>query len=120
MKKPAPIDLRPYAGMLGDAREFLRVWATASGPTTCFINPVPIGADPMALGLALVDVVRHGARAYAQATGIPEAEAEARIWKGLDAERADPTDPGMQIAPDDDGGDPGDDFISYVPKKDID
>ena len=113
MKKPIPIDLRPYSGMLGDAREFLRVWATKDGPVTCFINPVPIGADPMALGIALVDVVRHGARAYAQATGISEADAEARIWEGLDAERANPTDPGKQIQADE----PDDDFITYTSKE---
>ncbi len=115
MKKPIPIDLQPYAGMLGDAREFLRVWAMDEGPTTCFINPVPIGPDPFALGIALVDVVRHGARAYAQATGISEAEAEARIWEGLDAERANPTDPGKQL----DADDAEDGIISYLPNKDI-
>jgi len=119
MNKPIPIDLQRYAGMLADAREFLRVWAIKDGPTTCFINPVPIGADPMALGIALVDVVRHGARAYAQATGIGEAEAEARIWEGLDAERSNPTDPGRQVDPDayDDGAEDG--IMSYLPNKDV-
>ena len=114
-KKPIPIDLQRYAGMLGGAREFLRVWAIKDGPTTCFINPVPIGADPMALGIALVDVVRHGARAYAQATGITEAEAEARSWEGLDADRGNPTDPGHELDPDD----AEDGIISYLPNKDI-
>ena len=111
MKKPIPIDLQDYAAMLGDAREFLRVWAVKDGPTLCFINPKPIGADPMALGIALVDVVRNGARAYARATGISDAEAETRIWEGLDAERANPTDPGPVTEADD-----GDDFITYMPK----
>ena len=41
--KPVPIDLVPYSEMLGDSREFLRVWAKQNGPVTCFINPVPIG-----------------------------------------------------------------------------
>lgn len=90
--KPTPIDLVPYADMLGDSREFLRVWAKQNGPVTCFINPVPIGADPLAFGMALVDCVRHGAKTYAQATGITEIEALERIWQGVEAERANPTD----------------------------
>ena len=93
--KPVPIDLVPYAEMLGGSREFLRVWATQDGPVTVFVNPRPIGADPAALGVALVDVVRHGAMTYAQATGITEKEALARIWEGLDAERDAPTDNGL-------------------------
>ncbi len=89
--KPVPIDLVSYADMLGDSREFLRVWAKQNGPVTCFINPVPIGADPFAFGMALVDCIRHGAKTYAQATGISEMEALARIWEGVDAERGSPT-----------------------------
>jgi hypothetical protein len=90
--KPTPIDLVPYAEMLGDSREFLRVWAKEGGPVTCFINPVPVGGDPMGYGIALVDCIRHGAKTWARATGISEADAEARIWEGVDAERAIPTD----------------------------
>jgi hypothetical protein len=45
--KPVPIDLVPYSDMLGDSREFLSVWAKEGGPVTCFINPVPVGGDPM-------------------------------------------------------------------------
>ena len=65
--KPIPIDLVPFAGMIEGAREFLRVWAKPDGPVTCFMNPVPIGADPAGYGIALVDCVRHGANAYARA-----------------------------------------------------
>jgi hypothetical protein len=90
--KPTPIDLVPYTDMLGDSREFLRVWTKEGGPVTCFINPVPVGGDPMGYGIALVDCARHGAKTWARATGISEAEAEARIWEGVDAERANPTD----------------------------
>ena len=89
--KPIPIDLVPYANMIGDAREFLRVWAKPNGPVTCFINPVPIGADPFVFGMALVDCVRNGAKTYAQATGVSELEALERIWQGVDAERGNPT-----------------------------
>ena len=101
MSKPVPIDLVRFAGMLDDSREFLRVWARSDGPVTAFVNPVPLGADPMALGIALVDVVRHGAKAYARATGIAEADALARIWEGVDAERAAPTDQPRESDPDD-------------------
>ena len=52
---------------------------------------MPIGPDPFAFGLAMVDCVRHAARAYARAVNIDEEAALARIWEGLDAERAAPT-----------------------------
>jgi hypothetical protein len=39
-----------------------------------------------------VDALRHGALAYAQATGIGEEEAFARIMEGFDAEMGNPTD----------------------------
>ncbi len=97
--KPIPIDLTRYAGMIGGAREFLRVWAADEGPVTCFINPVPLGPDPFAFGMALVDCVRNGAKAYAKAVNIPEAEALARIWEGLDTERAMPTDQPSDVTP---------------------
>jgi hypothetical protein len=102
--KPVPIDLIRYADMLGDSREFLRVWAKEGGPVTCFINPVPVGGDPMAFGIALVDCIRHGAKTWARATGISEAEAEARIWEGVDAERPNPTDIATQIPTADEDG----------------
>ncbi|WP_430443407.1 DUF5076 domain-containing protein [Sphingorhabdus contaminans] len=90
--KPVPIDLVPYQDLIGDSREFLRVWAKEGGPVTCFINPVPVGGDPAGFGVALVDCIRHGAKTWARATGISEAEALARIWEGVDAERNNPTD----------------------------
>lgn len=97
--KPVPIDLTPYAQNLAGAREFLRLWATEDGPVFCFINPVPIGPDPMAFGLAVVDAIGHAAKAYARAVQISEAEALARIWEGVDAERARPTDSPIEFVP---------------------
>ena len=88
----AELDVSNCEELLKSSREFLRMWASDSGPVTCLIDPQPIGADPFALGIALTDCVRQGAKAYAHATGIAESEAEARIWAGLDAERASPTD----------------------------
>lgn len=96
-KKPIAMDLMPYADMLGGSREFLRMWASENGPVTCFINPVPIGADPIAFGVALVDCVRHGAKTYARAVGISEEEALERIFEGFDLERANPTDVATEL-----------------------
>jgi hypothetical protein len=95
--KPIPIDLVPHAALITGSREFLRVWAKEGGPVTCFINPVPVGSDPMGFGIALVDCVRHGAKTWARATGISEREALDRIWEGVDAERASPTDIPIEI-----------------------
>ncbi len=90
-EKPIPIDLVPYAELLGDSRECLRVWAKDGG-TLSFINPRPLGADPALFGIAMVDVIRNAASTYAKATGVPEDQALERIWMGLDAERDAPTE----------------------------
>lgn len=112
MNKPVPINLTSKADLLQGSKEFLRMWYDGNR-VLCFLNPAQLEADPMALGVALVDAVRHGARAWAHAVNISEAEAEARIWEGLDAERATPTDPGQTLEltdalPEDDA------FISYT------
>ena len=113
MSKPVAINLVPHAAMLDGAGEFLRLWAKPDGPVTCFVNPVQLGADPALFGMALVDAVRHGARAWARAVNVPVEEAEARIWEGLDAERGAPSDqPPKAERPADD------DFITYVQPRD--
>jgi hypothetical protein len=90
-EKPIPIDLVPFAELLGDSRECLRVWAKDGG-TLSFINPRPLGADPALFGIAMVDVIRNAASTYAKATGKPEDQALDRIWTALDAERNALTD----------------------------
>jgi len=87
-------------GFLDGSLEFARLWAEPQGPMTCIIEPRALGPDPFLFGMALVDAVHHGAKAYAHALGIPEDQALARIWEGLDAERANPTDEAQQIDPD--------------------
>lgn len=84
---------------LDGAAEFARLWAEPEGPMTCVIEPRALGPDPFLFGMALVDAVHHGAKAYAHALGAPEGEVLARIWQGLDAERANPTDEAREIAP---------------------
>ena len=87
-------------GVLAGSHEFARLWAEPGGPMTCIIEPRALGADPFLFGMAMVDAIGHGAKAYAHALGIPEEEAHARIWEGLDAERANPTDTPREIDPD--------------------
>jgi hypothetical protein len=71
--------------------EFLRALTVPNGPTTYIIDPSTLAPDPFAFGMALVDCVRHGARVWADATGVDEMTVGKRIWEGLDAERARPT-----------------------------
>ena len=94
-ERPIPIDLAPFADMLAGTREFLRVWVKEDGPVSVFVNPRPIGADPAAFGVALVDCIRHAAMTYANVTALSEKEALARIWEGVDAERAAADDTGL-------------------------
>ena len=89
--KPTPIDLVPFAEMLDGSREFLRAWAKADGPTSYFVNPRALGADPALFGIALVDAARQAAAAWGKALGRPQDEMLTRIWEGLDAERTAPT-----------------------------
>ncbi|WP_254606388.1 DUF5076 domain-containing protein [Sphingomonas bacterium] len=115
--KPVPIDLTRHTELIAGAREFLRVWASEDGPVTCFVNPVSIGPDPAAFGLAMVDCIRHAAAAYARAVDIPEKAALARIWQGLDAERAAPTTDAVEATPPV-AAKRGDPIVSLVPKQD--
>ena len=92
------IDVSEFNFLDGSA-EFARLWAEPQGPMTCIIEPRALGPDPFLFGMAMVDAVGHGAKAYAHALGIPEEQALERIWQGLDAERANPTDEPREIDP---------------------
>ncbi len=89
--KPIPIDLVPYAEMLGGSREFLRAWAKPEGAASYFVSPRALGPEPALFGIALVDAARHAAAAWAKMLGRSEEEVLARIWEGLDAERSAPS-----------------------------
>ena len=91
------LDIAPARHVLAGGREFVRMWRRSSGEVVCLIDPAALAADPAIFGIALVDAVRHGARAWARAVCIPEEEAEQRIWFGLDAERGHPTDLGKEV-----------------------
>jgi hypothetical protein len=92
------IDVSGFS-FLDGSQEFARFWSEPGGPLTCIIEPRALGADPFLFGMAMVDAIGHGAKAYAQALGMDEAQVLARIWEGLDAERASPTDQPRQINP---------------------
>jgi hypothetical protein len=92
-------DVSAHSDLLSGAQEFMRVWAAPDGPATCFISPARLGADPFLFGIVLVDCLKHGAKAYAQAVGISEDHALARIWEGFEAERNAPTDTPTEVPP---------------------
>jgi hypothetical protein len=71
--------------------EFLRAICSKDGSTTYLIDPGALDPDPATFGLALVDCIRHGARAWSEATGVDEVTVLDRIWQAFDAERAHPT-----------------------------
>jgi hypothetical protein len=93
MTKPAPIDLVPYAHLVEQAQEFARQWRRADGAIVSFVNPLPLGPDPANFGIALVECIRQAAETYAKAVNISAEQAIARIWQGVDAERAQVRDP---------------------------
>ena len=87
-------DLSP---LLVGSSEFVRLWAKQDGPVTCLIDPTVVGPDPLLFGIAIMDCIRHGAKAYEQAVSVSEEHALQRILEGFDAERAKPTDTPQQI-----------------------
>ncbi len=84
--------------ILEGANEFLRMWSHKDGPVTCLITPGALGPDPFLFGMALMDGVRHAAKAYSQAIAIAEDRAFCRVLEGFDAERLHPTDVALQIS----------------------
>ena len=85
------LDVRGISA-LKDAQEFMRCWRLADGNALCAIDPASIGADPFLFGMAMVDAIRHGAKAYAHAVDVNEQHAFDRIMEGFYAEMKKPTD----------------------------
>lgn len=79
------------------AREFMRMWSDDGGGAICFVDPAALGADPFLYGIAIVDAIRHGANAYAQAVNITPEQAFDRIMEGFSAEMEQPTDMPKQV-----------------------
>ena len=78
--------------LLDNSVEVARLWVENEGPATCIIQPERL-AEPEMFGMLMVDAIRHGARAFSQCYGMTEQDALSRIWRGVDAERADPSSP---------------------------
>ncbi len=84
------IDLNAIGFDLSDDDEYLRVFNGPEGGTY-LIDAEKIG-EPFVLGMILVDIMNHGAMAFAQAKGLDPSEAHAAILQGLMAELQSPTD----------------------------
>ncbi len=102
--KPVPIDLVPYAELIRGSRNSCASGRPKAGLSPVSSTPSRLAVIPMGFGIALVDCIRHGAKTWARATGISEREAVARIWEGVDAERANPTDIPTEIPTTDEDG----------------
>jgi Domain of unknown function (DUF5076) len=75
--------------------EILRVWGGANLPQQYALNTT--WDDPGALGLLLVDIARHAAKAYGTDGRVTEQAALSRIKQMLDAEWDSPTDEPKQL-----------------------
>lgn len=98
------IDLTPYAGQLGDAREVMRVFVAREQEITggIYIDP-PEGFTPFMMGILIADIVHHAAKAYAHAFGVDAAAALYEISDGLSAELRRPTAGVQQVNLEPDG-----------------
>lgn len=84
------IDIDNIGFDLSGDDEYLRVFNGDEGGTY-LIDAERIG-EPFVLGMMLVDIVNHGAMAFAQAKGMEPGEAYQAILQGLMAELQNPTD----------------------------
>ena len=89
-KHSGALDVPPAAAKSRGAFEVARIWVAEGNPHVA-LRP-DAWDDPAAWGLLLVDLARHLARGYHQASGRPPEEALARIRAGFDAEWESATD----------------------------
>jgi hypothetical protein len=85
---PIPPDCRASS----QAAEVLRAWVNPNNGLSVMI--IPAFRDSGAWGVALVDIARHAARAFADRDGVTEKEALSAIKQFFDAEWHRPTDLG--------------------------
>jgi hypothetical protein len=81
----------PDLASQSDATEILRLWVTPQWEQMQ-VSLKPHHPDPSVWGIALVDVARHVAKAYALNHGISEEQALQRIRQVFDAEWSAPTE----------------------------
>ena len=85
----------PIANKKG-SQEILRFWANVTESQELVIEP--FWKDPGNWGIALVDIARHLAKAYAaREKDLSESEVLARIQELFDAEWSNPTDTPKQL-----------------------
>lgn len=85
--------------MLENVNEFARTWSLENSAMACLVDPAALNPDPFVYGLAMVDALKHGAKAYAQAVNIDKVHALERIIQGSNAELQSPTDEPPQVPP---------------------
>lgn len=90
-KKQRPGLDPPDLAQRADAVEILRLWVTPQWDQMQ-VSLISHHADPSVWGIALVDVARHVAKAYALSQGISESDALSRIKNVFEAEWSTPTE----------------------------
>ena len=92
METPAyRFDLDDVGFDLSKDDEIVRIFMGRDSGNTLLINAEGLG-EPFALGMICVDLMKHGAMAFAQAQGTDPQEAFQAILAGLMAELQNPTD----------------------------
>jgi hypothetical protein len=82
--------------MLSDTDEIVRIFMGREGPNTLLVDAERIG-EPFILGMLCVDLMKHGAMAFAQAQGVDPEEGLQSILSGLMEELQNPTDGGGSV-----------------------
>ena len=87
-------DLGEAEGQLDDLDEAVRIFIGKEGGGNAFlIQPESIG-EPFMFGMMCVDLMKHGAMAFARANGTDAEEVFRKIVEGFTAEMQRPTDKG--------------------------
>jgi hypothetical protein len=81
---------------LSQADEVIRIFMGRQEGNTILINAEGL-REPFILGMMCVDLMKHGAMAFAQAQGIDPQEAFQSILSGLMAELQSPTDDSGEV-----------------------
>ncbi len=76
---------------LSQADEIIRIFMGREEGNTILINSEGL-REPFILGMLCVDLMKHGAMAFAQAQGVDPQQAFQQILSGLMAELQSPTD----------------------------
>ena len=81
---------------LSQADEIIRIFMGREDGNTILINAEAL-REPFILGMLCVDLMKHGAMAFAQAQGVDPQQAFQQILSGLMAELQSPTDEAGEV-----------------------